>query len=74
VWVTLQSRQVVKLYSVELFDDKQMANWKEFVREPSWLDLGTAPAFTGRLGKTTKNLSRDSRYHGRDANLAPPEY
>jgi hypothetical protein len=64
----------VKLYGVKRFDDKQMANWKGFVRKPSWLNIGTAPALTGRLGKTTKNFSQDSRYHGRDANLAPPEY
>jgi hypothetical protein len=65
---------VVIMNRVEWFDDKQMANWVGFIRTPSWLNLSNVPSFAGRLGKTTKNFCEDSRLHGRDANLAPPEH
>jgi hypothetical protein len=50
-------------------------NWKGCGKKRSWPNLRLYPRICLEgLRKTTKNLSQDSRYPGRDLKPGPPEY
>jgi hypothetical protein len=55
--------------------DDKWRNWKGFWRKRWWPILSYYPEIRMEgMRKTTKNLSQDSRFRGRDLNPGPQEY